>query len=163
MTKPMISRGIRYNAPAGVIMDILQKMVDIANEENAFVYEWLNGTLTVVEPGMTAEQALQFVHAVRKEETKVEFCDVTYALSAGKKIEKLAKDNDMVLFSFGKDVFRVSKGATEKDIMEILPRHNINERFNYAANKIDELAEKRSAEQKQSIAQAMQQNQFDDR
>lgn len=37
----MIQRGVKCNAPAGVIMDILQKMVDTANKEKAFTYEWL--------------------------------------------------------------------------------------------------------------------------
>lgn len=161
MTKPMIQRGVKYNAPAGVIMDILQKMVDTANKENAFTYEWLNGTLTVVEPGMTAEQALQFVHAVRKEEIRVEFFgDGANGLSptqVAKKVENLAQYNDMVIFPVAGGVFRVSHGTTAEDIMKIIDNHQTKEQLNLGTNKLNEQITQNS------IAKAMQQNQFDDR
>ena len=161
MTKPIIQRVVKCNAPVGVIIDILQKMVDIANKENAFTYEWLNGTLTVVEPGMTAEQALQFVHAVRKEEIRVEFFgDGANGLSptqVAKKVENLVQYNDMVIFPVAGGVFRVSHGATAEDIMKIIDNHQTKEQLNLDTNKLNEQTTQNS------IAKAMQQNQFDDR
>ena len=59
MEKDLSLEGKKYNAAAGMVMNIIQKMIDIANEKNFFVYEYINGTLLMIDPGMSAEEGLQ--------------------------------------------------------------------------------------------------------
>ena len=123
MKKDLSLEGIKYNAAAGNVMDVIQKMIDIANEKEFFVYEYINGTRLMIDPKMSAEEGLQLLHDIRAGKVNIEFYDTIndhMAGDAANNMEKLAKDNDFVISNINGTIFRVSKNMSAKDILDTL-------------------------------------------
>ena len=123
MKKDLSLEGEKYNAAAGNVMDVIQKMIDIANEKKVFVYEYINGTLLMIDPKMSAEEGLQLLHDIRAGKVNIEFYDTINGHMAGdvaNNMEKLAKDNDFVISNINGTIFRVSKNMNAKDILDTL-------------------------------------------
>ena len=123
MKKDLSLEGEKYNAAAGNVMDVIQKMIDIANEKKVFVYEYINGTLLMIDPKMSAEEGLQLLHDIRAGKVNIEFYDTINGHMAGdvaNNMEKLAKDNDFVISNINGTIFRVSKTMNAKDILDTL-------------------------------------------
>ena len=123
MKKDLSLEGEKYNAAAGNVMDVIQKMIDIANEKKVFVYEYINGTLLMIDPKMSAEEGLQLLHDIRAGKVNIEFYDTINGHMAGdvaNNMEKLAKDNDFVISNINGTIFRVSKNMNAKYILDTL-------------------------------------------
>ncbi len=131
--------GIKYNAPAGNIRDIIQKMLDVANREDSFVFESLNGTLLVVEPGMSVDDAMNLLHEIRSEKKKTIIHDTIKDYSAGdvaKSMEKLAKDYDIVISDVNGTIFRIFKGMSAEDALNALTNVRKIEKLRFASQKL---------------------------
>lgn len=158
MEKDLSLEGTKYNAAAGMVMNIIQKMIDIANKKNFFVYEYINGTLLMIDPGMSAEEGLQLLHDIRAGKVNIEFYDTINDHMAGdvaNNMEKLAKKNDFVISNVNGTIFRASKNMKAKDILDTLAQVRKARRTRY--EKATSMLQKKSvADQTVNIAQHKQ-------
>ena len=138
--------GIKYNAAAGSMADAIQKMIELANKEDSFVYESLNGTLLVVEPGMSADDAMNFLHDIRSGKKKTVFYDTIRDYSSGeaaKNMEALAQDNDIVISNINGTVFRIFKGMSAEEALDTLENVRKMKELRVASQKLQK--DKKSA------------------
>ena len=121
MKKDLTLEGVKYNAKAGNVMDVIRKMVDIANEQNVFVYEDINGTPLMIDPGMSAEEGLQLLRDIRTGRVNIKFYEAIRSVSdVVNNMEKLAKDNDFVISNINGTIFRVAKNMSADEILNTL-------------------------------------------
>lgn len=135
--------GIKYDARAGNMYEQIQKMLDIANKENSFVYESLNGTLLVVEPGMSVDDAMNLLDEIRSGKKKTIFYNsvLDYLASRDVKhvaniIEEITQDNDIVVSNIQGTVFRAFKGMNAEDVLNAFEAVKKIEELRFASQKL---------------------------
>lgn len=121
MVDKKVIRGVHYESVAGAFIPQLEKMIEIANKENAFVYESFNGVPFMVEPGHQPDDAKNYMQFTTSKERKIVIHDTIkdYKISDSlQAMTDLAKENDVVISRVQGRDFRVFKGMTFEEVFE---------------------------------------------
>ena len=155
MDKQQTLQGIKYDAKAGSVGETVQKMLEIANKEHAFVYETINDTPLVVEPGMSEDSVFELLHDIRSGKKKIAFYNPIKDFSVediAKSMEILAKDNDIVISDVNGTPIRIFNGMTAKNVLDTLQKIRETNKFLSATQK---LKQNTSLKKEKTLLQSM--------